>query len=134
MRATEIIEGIEKIKNIRCISTLISIVKSTDYSIDIDFFLRPVRTFFSQTKEIQIYLSLAVLDAQGEVVMYWPENANYIDDYDESMGLVVNDLVGSYYLKNHQLVMYCLELENDEEFISQVELITQKIQEIIIRS
>lgn len=134
MRAVEIIESIQKIKNIKCISNLISVVKNTDYFVDIGFYLEPVRTFFSQPKEIQIYLSVAVLDAQDKIVMYWPENANYEDDYDESMGLIVNDLVGSYYLKNHQLVMYCLELENDEGFISQIELITQKTQEIIMRS
>ena len=132
MRATEIIEGIEKIKNIRCISNLMSVVKNTDYSVDIDFFLRPMRTFCSRSKEIQIYLSVAVLDAQGEVVMYWPENANYNDDYDKSMGLVVNDLIGSYDLKNSKFIMYCLE--SDEGFTSEVEEITLKIQEIIARS
>ena len=134
MRAVEIIENIEKIKNIQCISNLMSIVENTDYSVDISFYLEPVRTFFSQIKEIQIYLSITVLDTQGDIVMYWPENANYEDDYDESMGLIVNDLVGSYYLKNQQLVMYCSELENDDEFISQIELISQKTQEIIMRS
>lgn len=134
MRAVEIIENIEKIKNIKCISNLMSVVKNTDYSVDMGFYLEPIRTFFSQTKEIQIYLSVAVLDAQGEVVMYWPENANYEDDYDESIGLIVKDLVGSYYTKNSKLVMYCSELENDAEFISQVELITKKTKEIIMRS
>ncbi len=134
MRAVDVIESIEKIKNIKCISNLMLIVKNTNYSVDIGFYLEPVRTFFSRTKEIQIYLSVAVLDGQGEIVMYWPENANYEDDYDESMGLLVNDLVGSYYIRNNKLVMYCSELENDEGFISQIELITEKIQEIIIRS
>ena len=134
MRAIEIIESIEKIKNIKCISNLMSVVKNTDYSVDIGFYLEPVHTLFSQTKEIQIYLSIAVLDVSGEIVMYWPENANYEDDYDRSMGLIANDLVGSYYRKNQQLVIYCSELENDEGFISQMELITQKTQEIIMRS
>ena len=132
MRETEIIEGIEKIKNIECISNLMSVVKNTDYSVDIGFYFEPVHTFFSRTKEIQVYFTVAVLDAKGEVVMYWPENANYEDDYDESMGLIVNDLLGSYYCKNFNFVMD--SPENDTEFISQVETITKKIQEIITRS
>ena len=132
MRADEIIESIEKIKNIKCISDLISIVKGTAYSIDIDFFLSPECTMFSILKEIQIYLSVAVLDAKGNVVTYWPENADHNKDYDESFGLVANDLVGSYDLKKHKFVTYCLD--NDEEFLSKMELIIQKTNEIIMRS
>lgn len=132
MRANEIIESIEKIKNIKCISDLISIVKGTAYSVDMDFFLSPECTMFSGLKEIQIYLSVAVLDAKGNVVMYWPENADHNKGYDESLGLVVNDLVGSYNLKNHKFVTYCLE--NDEEFLSEMEIIIQKTKEIITRS
>ena len=87
---------------------------------------------FFGIKEIQIYLSVAVLDAKGNVVMYWPENADHNEDYDESFGLVVNDLVGAYNLKNHKFITYCLE--NDEEFLSKMELIIQKIKEISTRS
>ena len=41
MRATEIIESIERIKNMECISDLKSIVEGTAYSVDLDFFLCP---------------------------------------------------------------------------------------------
>ena len=132
MRATEIIESIERIKNMECISDLKSIVEGTAYSVDLDFFLCPERAMFFGTKEIQIYLSVSVLDAKGKVVMYWPENSDYNKDYDKSFGLVVNDLVGSYNLKNHKLITYCLE--NDEEFLSEMELIIQKTKEISTRS
>lgn len=132
MRVTEIIKSIERIKNMECISDLVSIVEGTAYSVDIDFFLCPERAMFFGIKEIQIYLSVSVLDAKGKVVMYWPENADYNKNYDESFGLVVNDLVGSYNLKNHKLITYCLE--NDEEFLSEMELIIQKTKEISTRS
>ena len=132
MRAAEIIENIERIKNMKCVSDLTSIVKGTTYSVDINLFLSPERTMFFGIKEIQIFLSVSVLDAKGNIVMYWPENADHNKDYDESFGLVVNDLVGSYNLKNHKFITYCLE--NDEEFLSHMELIIQKTKEIIMRS